>query len=67
MNPEIEELYVVRCECGKEMLISRDDLTQGKVTSCGCAGGDYFYCHCEAGTLISSTPIVTCQDYCQRN
>lgn len=67
MNPENEILWKVKCDCGNEMLISQDDLTEGKVTSCGCNGGEYFYCESEDGTLISSTPIVTCRHQNEKN
>jgi hypothetical protein len=67
MNPETEDMYRVRCNCGREALVNHDDLTHGRVTSCGCDGADYFYCHCESGLIVSSTPIVTCKAQCQRN
>ena len=67
MNPETEELWRVRCECGAEMIVSRSDLESGAVTSCGCGGEAYFYCLCEGGRLISSTPIETCRKQCERN
>jgi hypothetical protein len=67
MNPENEILWNVKCDCGKQMIASQDDLTSGKVTSCGCTGGDYFYCESEDGILISSTPIVTCKKQSEKN
>ena len=59
-NPNTENMWKVRCACGSEAFVSQTDLTNGKVTSCGCDGKEYFRCQTDNGLVISSTPIVTC-------
>jgi hypothetical protein len=42
-GPQTEDLWHVKCHCGNEMIASSTDLTEDKVTSGGCGGGEYFY------------------------
>lgn len=36
-NSRGRAMWLCKCECGKEKIISSDNLTQGKTKSCGCA------------------------------
>lgn len=34
--------YICKCDCGKEKIVRKSDLTSGKVLSCGCYASDVF-------------------------